>query len=136
MNKPELEALLEELDAALVKAFPGPVPNARHPEPGASTVRGGSVLPFPHSPSRIPVAPHTGWHLREITFQSHKATTALPGSLFYGMLSVAVACSVPAACNDDPACEGTVKRECTDDLSIQDPNTCHGLRGTCFGPGR
>ena len=37
MNKPELEALLEELDAALVKTFPGP-------EPMSVLVVGGACL--------------------------------------------------------------------------------------------
>lgn len=37
MNKPELEALLEELDEALVKAFPGP-------EPMSVLVVGGACL--------------------------------------------------------------------------------------------
>lgn len=37
MNKPELEALLEELDGALVKAFPGP-------EPMSVLVVGGACL--------------------------------------------------------------------------------------------
>jgi len=39
MNKPELEALLEELDEALVKAFPGP-------EPMSVLVVGGACLLF------------------------------------------------------------------------------------------
>jgi hypothetical protein len=39
MNKPELEALLEELDKALVKAFPGP-------EPMSVLVVGGACLLF------------------------------------------------------------------------------------------
>lgn len=39
MNKPELEALLEELDEALVKAFPGP-------EPLSSLMVGGACLLF------------------------------------------------------------------------------------------
>lgn len=39
MNKPELEALLEELDEALVKAFPGP-------EPMRVLVVGGACLLF------------------------------------------------------------------------------------------
>jgi Nucleotidyltransferase of unknown function (DUF6036) len=39
MNKPELEALLEELDEALVKAFPGP-------EPLSGLVVGGACLLF------------------------------------------------------------------------------------------
>ena len=39
MNKPELEALLAELDAALVKAFPGP-------EPMSVLVVGGACLIF------------------------------------------------------------------------------------------
>jgi Nucleotidyltransferase of unknown function (DUF6036) len=39
MNKPELEALLEELDDALVKAFPGP-------EPMSVLVVGGACLLF------------------------------------------------------------------------------------------
>ena len=37
MNKPELETLLEELDEALVKAFPGP-------EPMSVLVVGGACL--------------------------------------------------------------------------------------------
>jgi hypothetical protein len=39
MNKPELEALLEELDEALAKAFPGP-------EPLSSLMVGGACLLF------------------------------------------------------------------------------------------
>lgn len=39
MNKPELEVLLEELDEALVKAFPGP-------EPVSGLVVGGACLLF------------------------------------------------------------------------------------------